>query len=200
MSDYNLSGDIVASVRQHCGISNMPSEALEIVWPEAEKAAKDRGVSIEFIAADLVRALWAKANMEHRQAGKAGQPLDFQAYCREKLSKKDGLFKRLLSRKQSAAQQQAEVEAYEQEIESARRSLAASSQKVVELKNDISSTESELSNHTDYAVEESIQEAAKLWSQSRSRSRDCKSDLECAADSVARRVEQARAVSRELQS
>jgi len=163
MSEYNLSNDILTTVRVHCGISNCPSEAIEHVGPEAQKTARDRGTSIEFIAADLIRALWAKANMEQRQAGKAGQTLDFQAYCRELMSKKDSLWRKLIGRKQSVAQAQADVQAYEAEIESSRAALAAAQQKVVELKNDIESTERELLNHTEEAVAESIEEAAKLW-------------------------------------
>jgi hypothetical protein len=94
MSDYILTRDIEASIRQHSGISDLPEEAISVVWSEAEKVASDRGVSIEFIAADLVRALWAKANMEHQQPGKAGQTLDFKAYCVAKLATKDSLWKR----------------------------------------------------------------------------------------------------------
>jgi chromosome segregation ATPase len=163
MSEYNLSNDVLTSIRAHSGISNCPSEAIEHVWNEAQKIASERGTSIEFIAADLIRALWAKANMEHRQAGKAGQPLDFQAYCRELLSKKDSLWKKLLGRKQSVAQAQADVAAYEAEIESTRSSLAAAQQKVIELKSDIESTQRELCNHDESAVSESIEEAAKVW-------------------------------------
>ena len=100
--------------------------------------------------------------MEHRQAGKAAQPLDFQAYCRELLSKKDSLWRKLIGRKQSVAQAQADVQAYEAEIESSRAALAAAQQKVVELKNDIESTERELLNHDEKAVQESIEEAAKI--------------------------------------
>jgi len=163
MSEYNLSNDVLTSVRAHSGISNCPNEAIEHVWNEAQSIAKDRGTSIEFIAADLIRALWAKANMEHRQAGKAGQALDFQAYCRELLSKKDSLWRKLIGRKQSAAQAQADVAQFEAEITETRSALGSSQQKVQELKSQIDSTEAELADHNESAVEESILEAAKIW-------------------------------------
>jgi hypothetical protein len=163
MSEYNLSNDVLTSIRAHSGISNCPSEAIEAVWNEAEKIARERGTSIEFIAADLIRALWAKANMEHRQAGKAGQALDFQAYCRELLSKKDSLWKKLIGRKQLVASAQSDLAIYEQEIEAARQGLAASQQKIVELKNSIESAEAELTEHSESEVEASIQSAAGIW-------------------------------------
>jgi chromosome segregation ATPase len=101
--------------------------------------------------------------MEHRQAGKAGQPLDFQTYCREKLSTKDSLWRKLLLRKQSVATAQADAAHIESEITAARAGLSASQQKVAELKNDIATAEAELNDHTPEAIEESIQEAASIW-------------------------------------
>jgi hypothetical protein len=162
MSDYILTRDIESSIRQHSGISNLPAEAIQVIWAEAEKVASDRGVSIEFIAADLVRALWAKANMEHRQSGKPGN-VDLQAYCVSKLATKDSLWKKLIGRKQSVAQAQEDLAIYEQEIEAARQSLAASQQKIVELKNSIGSAEAELTEHSESEVEASIQSAAGIW-------------------------------------
>jgi hypothetical protein len=160
---YQLDNDIITSIRQHSGVSNAPIEAIELVWGEAEKAASERGTAIEFHAATLVSSLWARANMEHRLAGKAGQALDFQAYCRELLSKKDSLWKKLLGRKQSVAQAQADVAAYEVEINFARQSLAAAQQKVVELKQSLDRSESELEDNNDEAIEHSVFEAAKIW-------------------------------------
>jgi chromosome segregation ATPase len=161
MSEYNLNNDLITSIRAHSGISNLPVEAIEIVWKDAEKAARDRGTAIEFIAAELCKSLFAQAFSEARRNGK--QTVDFQAYCREQLTSKDSLWKKLIGRKQSVAQAQAEVAQYESEITASRAALAAAQQMVVELRNDIEATEAELSNHTEEAVNKSIEEAAKLW-------------------------------------
>jgi chromosome segregation ATPase len=69
----------------------------------------------------------------------------------------------VISRKQSVAQSQADLEAYEAEINTARQSFAAASQKAQELKASIESAERELSNHSEEAVNQSIEQAAKIW-------------------------------------
>jgi chromosome segregation ATPase len=161
MSEYVLNNDILASIRAHSGISNMPNEAVEIVWKDAEKAARERGISIEFIAADLVKALWAQAFQEARRNGKPQQ--DFDRYCKEQLAGKESIFSNLFAKKSKVASLVAEAEQIEAEITETRNALGAAQSKAQELKGQIESTEAELSNHTEEAVQESINEAAKLW-------------------------------------
>jgi hypothetical protein len=150
---------LLTSVRTHAGCP-VPESALEVVWKESEKVFKQRGTPLEFVLAEQIKALWAEANQ--RQFNAAGKPVDFEAFCKAKLAKSDSLFSKLLG-KSKAQQAVAEAEAIEAEITASRAGLKASEQRVAELKNDIEATEAELSNHDESAVEESIQEAAKIW-------------------------------------
>jgi len=161
MSEYTLNNDLITSIRAHSGVSNLPVEAIEIVWKDAEKAAKDRGTAIEFIAAELCKALFAKAFSEARRNGK--QTVDFQAYCREQLASKESIFSKLFAKKSKVASLVAEAEAIESEISETRSALGSSQQKAQELKNDLASTESELANYSEKAIDQSVLEAAKIW-------------------------------------
>jgi chromosome segregation ATPase len=57
----------------------------------------------------------------------------------------------------------AEAEQVESEITETRSALGASQQKAQELKNDLASTEAELANYSEEAIEQSVLEAAKIW-------------------------------------
>jgi hypothetical protein len=149
---------LLTSVRTHAGCP-VPESALEVVWKESEKVAKQRGTPLEFILAEQVKALFAEA---HQGKG-FGVQVDFDAFCKAKLSKSDSLFSKILGRKSKAAQAVADAEQLEAEINQARAGLNAAQSKVVELSNDIGKTEAELSNHDESAVQESIEEAAKIW-------------------------------------
>ena len=152
---------LLSQIREHAGCP-VPAEAVEVVYKESEKIAKDTGKPLEFAIAEQIRALWAEANQ--RRFNVTGKPVDFETFCREKLAKKDGLLSKLLGRKTKAAQAVADAEALEAEITAARNGSKAAQAKVAELSNDIEKTEAELSNHDEPAVQESIAEAAKIWS------------------------------------
>ena len=163
MSDYVIDSALIDEIRAMCNIHNAPEAAIRHVWPEAEKMAKDRGTSIEFHVATLVNALWAKAQMEHRQSGKPGN-VDFVAYCEALTAKHDPLWKKLIGMKSKAAQAQADVEALEAEIQQTKSALSATESKIASLKHDIATCEADLEANNDEAVEASVLEAAKVWS------------------------------------
>jgi len=148
----------LTAVRTHAGCP-VPESALEVVWKESEKVAKQRGTPLEFVLAEQVKALFAEA---HQGKG-FGVQVDFDGFCKAKLAKSDSLFSKLLGRKSKAAQAVADAEALESEITAARAGLNSAQNKVVELSNDIEKAESELSNHDESAVQSSIEEAARLW-------------------------------------
>jgi hypothetical protein len=150
---------LLTQIRAHAGCP-VPPEAIEIVWKESEKVSKQRGTPIEFVLAEQVKALWSEANQ--RQFNAAGKPVDFEAFCKAKLAKTDSLFSKLLGRKSKVQQAQADVAQVESEINSARAGLAAASQKAAELTNDIATSEADLSNHDEPAVQASIEEAARI--------------------------------------
>jgi len=152
---------LLTSVRTHAGCP-VPESALEVVWKESEKIAKQRGTPLEFVLSEQVKALWSEANQ--RQFRADGKPVDFEAFCKAKLAKNDSLFSKLLGRKSKAAQAVADAEQIEAEINEARNGLNAAQGRVAELTNDIATTGVELSNHDDSAVQASIEEAAKIWS------------------------------------
>jgi hypothetical protein len=151
---------LLTDIQQHAGCP-CPPEALELVWKESEKVAKQSGTPLEFVLAEQVKALWASANQQ--RFNHSGKPVDFTAFCRERLSKTDGLWSKLLGRKSKAAQSVADVEQLEAEITAAKSGLNAAQSKAAELANDIATTEAELEANSDAAVEHSVNEAAKVW-------------------------------------
>src|ERR1700752_4182259 len=130
-----LSNDLITSIRSHSGISNLPSEAIEIVWEDAEKAAQQNGSAVEFHAAALAKALYAQHAMETRRNGK---PVDFDKFCKEQLADKgDSLWAKMFARKSKVAQAVAEAQQLEAEVTETKAALVASQQKVTELTNSI---------------------------------------------------------------
>jgi hypothetical protein len=156
MSDLNY---FVIATRS-AGIPAFP-ELIELVLPAAQKASDETGLSLEYAVIEQAKAVWAAAH-QNSKAG-FGQNIDFPAYVRERLGKTDSLLSKLLGRKSKVEEQVADLKQYEADINSARAGLSASQQKVSELSESIAATESELANHTEDAVEASIQEAAQIY-------------------------------------
>jgi chaperonin cofactor prefoldin len=162
MSETVIDNYLVAQVHSHAGLP-VTAEVIEAVLPDAEKAVKDAQASgkdlpLEFALATAARALWAEAHQ-----GQFGKQLDWPAYVREKLAKKDSLFSKLFQRKSKVQQQIADLKQYEEEINGARGALRASEVNAKELRDSIAATEHDLELHTETAVEGSIQQAAEIW-------------------------------------
>jgi chromosome segregation ATPase len=156
MSDLNY---FVTAVRS-AGIPSFP-ELIELVMPAAQKASAETGLALEFAVVEQAKAVWAEAHQKSK-AG-FGQNIDFPAYVREKLGKKDSLLSRLLGKKSKLAEAQADLEAYESDVNESREALRSVVAKIEEIGQEIEQATAELSAHTDEAIAESIQEAAKLW-------------------------------------
>jgi hypothetical protein len=156
MTDLNY---FVIAVRS-AGVPAFP-ELIELVLPAAQKASDETGLSLEYAVIEQAKAVWAAAHQKSK-AG-FGQNVDFPAFVREKLGKKDSLISRLLVRKSKVQQAVVDAEQLETEIIAARNGLNASQAKVEEITNDIATTEAELSNHNEAAVQASIEEAARIW-------------------------------------
>jgi len=150
-------GNYLVSAVRSAGVPAFP-ELIELVLPEAKKVADSRGLALEFAVVEQAKATYAEAVQ-----GKFAQKVDFPAFVREKLGKKDSLLSKLIGRKSKVQEAIAELEQYEAQINEARAGLKASEAKVIELRNSIESTEAELQNHSSDAVEASILEAAKIW-------------------------------------
>jgi hypothetical protein len=156
MSDLNY---FVTAVRS-AGVPSFP-ELIELVMPAAQKASAENGLAVEFAVIEQAKAVWAEAH----QKSKAGfsQNVDFPAFVREKLGKKDSLLSRLLGKKSKLAEAQADLQAFEADVNQSKEALRHTESKIAELNQEIEKATNELSAHTEEAVAESIQEAAKLW-------------------------------------
>jgi len=76
--------------------------------------------------------------------------------CAAKLS-------RLFGKKSKLAEAQADLQAFEADVNQSREALRHIESKIAELNQEIEKATNELSEHTEEAVAERIQEAAKLW-------------------------------------
>jgi hypothetical protein len=161
MSETVIDNYLVTQIRTHAGIP-ITEEVIEAALPSAEEAVKiakasGHDLSLEFALTDAARALWAEAH----QGGK--QNVDWPAFVRERLAKKDSLFSKLFKRKSEVQQSIDELKQFEEDVNQARAALKYSEQKVSELKNSIEATERDLAFHSDEAVEASVQQAAAIW-------------------------------------
>jgi peptidoglycan hydrolase CwlO-like protein len=156
MTDLNY---FVIAVRS-AGVPAFP-ELIELVLPAAQKASDETGLALEFAVVEQAKAVWAEAH-QNSKAG-FGQNIDFPAYVREKLGKKDSLLSRLLGKKSKLAEAQADLQAFEADVNQSKEALRHTESKIAELNQEIEKATNELSEHTEEAVAERIQEAAKLW-------------------------------------
>jgi DNA repair exonuclease SbcCD ATPase subunit len=156
MTDLNY---FVIAVRS-AGVPAFP-ELIELVLPAAQKASDETGLSLEFAVAEQAKAVWAAAHQKSK-AG-FGQNIDFPAYVREKLGKKDSLISRLLGRKTKVAEAIADLEAFEADVNQSKEALRNTESKIEELNQEIEKATNELSAHTEEAVAQSIQEAAAIY-------------------------------------
>jgi hypothetical protein len=152
---------LVTQVQSHANVP-ISAEVLEAVLESAEEAVKLREASgkplpLEFALADAARALWATAHQGNRQG------VDWPAYVRSRIAKKDTLFSRLFKRKSEVQQSIDDLKQFESDVIQARAGLKTSEVTVSELTNSIAATEQELYSHSSDAVEASIQEAAQIW-------------------------------------
>jgi len=156
MTDANY---FVIAVRS-AGIPAFP-ELIELVMPAAQKASDETGLSLEYAVIEQAKAVWAAAHQKSK-AG-FGQNIDFPAYVREKLGKKDSLISRLLGRKTKVAEAIADLEAFEADVNQSKEALRNTESKIEELNQEIEKATNELSAHTEEAVTQSIQEAAQIY-------------------------------------
>jgi hypothetical protein len=142
------------------GIPAFP-ELIELVLPAAQKASDETGLSLEYAVIEQAKAVWAAAH-QNSKAG-FGKNVDFPAYVRERLGKKDSLISRLLGRKTKVAEAIADLEAFEADVNQSKEALRNTEGKIEELNQEIEKATNELSAHTSEAVEASIQEAAQVY-------------------------------------